>query len=42
LKVYRWTEVRGVHMRLVTKLVILTDSRKRMALLTLLTFVSLC
>ncbi len=29
-------------MRLVTKLVILTDSRKRMALLTFLTFVSLC
>ncbi len=29
-------------MKLVTKLVILTDSRKRMALLTFLTFVSLC
>ncbi len=29
-------------MALVTKLVILTDNRKRMALLTFLTFVSLC
>ncbi len=29
-------------MTLVTRLVILTDDRKRMALLTFLTFVSLC
>ena len=42
MNTFQQIDVRGVHMRVLLRLVVLTENRKRMILLTFLTFVSLC